>query len=216
MDNFSFVFGGLTGQNATLLAKLSDDSGINTTGAGIGHEITAMLDRDPTKLIVLNDSYVTEVDNFRAGKVQNLFKDLSVGPHSLRVKAWDTYNNSAEKEIEFIVARNERLVIDHVLNYPNPFAGTTSFHFDHNRAGDDLDVQVQIFTVAGKLVRTLTATVLGSESHFGRDEQNRITWNGRDEYQDQLARGVYVYRISVRTPRDGSTASKFEKLVILN
>jgi hypothetical protein len=211
MDNTSFVFGGLTAQNTTLLAYLSDESGINTTGAGIGHEITATLDHDPTKLIVLNDTYVSEVNNFQAGKVNYLFKDLSAGPHSLRVKAWDTHNNSAEQEIEFVVANKEELALDHVLNYPNPFANTTAFHFDHNRAGEDLDVQVQIFTVAGKLVRTLTASVSGLEAG---SHQKSISWNGRDEYDEQLARGVYVYRLSVRCGE--STASKFEKLVILN
>ncbi|WP_426061146.1 type IX secretion system sortase PorU [Hymenobacter sp. B1770] len=214
MDHESFAFGGLTGQTTTLLAQLSDDSGINTTGAGIGHDITAVLDNDPTKLVVLNDKYVTNVGDFRVGKVDNLFKDLATGPHTLRLKAWDTHNNSAERDIEFIVATNEKLALTHVLNYPNPFATSTTFFFDHNQAGGEpgnLDVQVQIFTVAGHLVRTLTATVPSTESH-----QRSISWNGRDEYNDQLARGVYVYRLSVRSQQNGSTASKYEKLVILN
>jgi hypothetical protein len=213
MDSEQFAFGGLTGQNTTLLAKLSDDSGINTTGAGIGHDITAILDRDPNKLLVLNDKFVTKVGDFRAGRIDNLFKDLATGPHSLTLKAWDTYNNSAEREIEFVVAHNEKLALDHVLNYPNPFANSTTFFFDHNQADgepDNLDVQVQIFTVTGHLVRTLTASVPSTQGH-----QRAITWNGRDDYDDQLARGVYVYRLSVRSPRNGM-ASKYEKLVILN
>ena len=212
--NDSFVFGGLTGPNTTLLAQLSDSSGINTTGAGIGHDITVIIDHDPNKLFVLNDSYVSNVGDFRAGRVTNLFKSLATGPHSLTLKAWDTYNNSAEKEIQFVVASDEKLALDHVLNYPNPFANSTTFFFDHNQAGgepDNMDVQVQIFTVAGRLVRTLTATVSTSDPH-----QRSIAWNGRDEFDDQLARGVYVYRLSVRTQRNGSTASKYEKLVILN
>jgi len=214
MDNESFVFGGLTAQNTTLLAKLSDDSGINTTGAGIGHDITAVLDNDPNKLLVLNESYLASVGDFRSGQVKNPFKDLATGPHSLRLKAWDTYNNSAERAIEFIVARDEKLALDHVLNYPNPFANSTTFFFDHNQAGaepDNLDVQVQIFTVAGHLVRTLTAIVSSTDAH-----QRSITWNGRDDFNDQLARGVYVYRLSVRSQHNGTTASKYEKLVILN
>jgi hypothetical protein len=173
-----------------------------------------VLDNDPNKLVVLNDSYVSSVGNFRVGNVNNLFKDLALGPHTLRLKAWDTYNNSAEKDIEFIVARDEKLALDHVLNYPNPFANQTTFFFDHNQAGgepDNLDVQVQIFTVAGHLVRTLTATVSSTDPH-----QRSITWNGRDDFDDQLARGVYVYRLSVRSQHNGSTASKYEKLVILN
>ena len=214
MDDESFAFGGLTGQNTTLLAQLTDSSGINTTGAGIGHDITAVLDNDPNKVLVLNESYVSEVGDFRSGRVNNLFRDLAPGPHSLRLKAWDTYNNSAEKEIEFIVARNEKLALSHVLNYPNPFASSTTFLFDHNQADGEpgnLDVQVQIYTVAGHLVRTLTASVSSTEPH-----QKSITWNGRDEYNDQLARGVYVYRLSVRSQLNGSSVSKYEKLVILN
>ena len=213
MDTESFVYGGLTAQNTTMLARLTDASGINTTGTGIGHDMTVTLDRDPSTLVVVNNSYVTEVDNFTAGKVDYLFKDLKAGPHTLTFKAWDTHNNSAESELEFIVANNEKLALEHVLNYPNPFANVTTFHFDHNHPGDDLDVQVQIFTVSGKLVRTLSAVVPGSESH-----QKSISWNGRDDYDDQLARGVYVYRLSVRvrSPNNGSVASKYEKLVILN
>ncbi|MBJ6110969.1 type IX secretion system sortase PorU [Hymenobacter sp. BT523] len=218
MDNERFVFGGLTAPNTTLLAQLKDSSGINTTGAGIGHDITAIIDHDASKLLVLNESFVSSVGNFREGRVTNLFKDLANGPHSLTLKAWDTYNNSAEKDIEFVVATDEKLALDHVLNYPNPFATRTTFLFDHNLAGgepDELDVQVQIFTVAGRLVRTLTATVSSTDPH-NKPHDNGIVWNGRDEYDDQLARGVYVYRLSVRSQRKGTVASKYEKLVILN
>ncbi|GAA3934210.1 type IX secretion system sortase PorU [Hymenobacter algoricola] len=213
LDDTTFVFGGLTGTTTTLLARLKDKSGINTAGSGIGHEITATLDNDPSKLTVLNEFYTANVDNFQQGQVKYLFKDLPTGPHILRLKAWDTYNNSAEKDLEFIAASSQKLALEHVLNYPNPFSTTTTFHFDHNRAddGDELDVQVQIFTISGKLVRTLRATALGSDPHF-----KALSWNGRDEFDDQLARGVYVYRVSVKSQQTGTMASKFEKLVILN
>ncbi|OON66791.1 type IX secretion system sortase PorU [Hymenobacter sp. CRA2] len=210
MDTEAFVFGGLTKTDTKLIAKLRDASGINTAGTGIGHELTATLDNDPTKVTVLNEFYSADTDSLTRGEVRYLFKNLTVGPHVLRVKAWDTFNNSSEKEIEFIVAKNDKMALDHVLNYPNPFANHTTFHFDHNRFGEDLDVQVQIFTVSGKLVRTLIANIPNSDSHV-----RSISWDGRDDYNDQLARGVYVYRISVRTSRDAQV-SKFEKLVLLN
>ena len=214
MDNEQFAFGGLTAQNTTLLASLHDDSGINTTGAGIGHDITAVLDHNPEKLLVLNESYLSNVGDFTRGKVNNLFKELVAGPHSITLKAWDTYNNSAERTIEFVVAHDEKLALDHVLNYPNPFAHSTTFFFDHNQAGaepDNLDVQVQIFTIAGHLVRTLSSTVASTEGH-----QRSLSWNGRDDFDDPLARGVYVYRLTVRSQRTQAVASKYEKLVILN
>ncbi|MGI4740380.1 MAG: type IX secretion system sortase PorU [Janthinobacterium lividum] len=211
MDDDSFVSGGLTGVNTLLLGKLFDLSGINTSNAGVGHELTATLDNDPTKLVVVNDSYTASVDDFTRGQIRYNYKDLAPGPHTLKVKAWDTYNNSAEGSVEFIAAQTAQLALDHVLNYPNPFSNLTTFHFDHNKAGQELDVQVQIFTVSGKLVKTLRANVLASTSH-----NQSVSWNGRDDYDDQLARGVYVYRISVRSPADQQTISKFEKLVLLN
>ncbi|GAA4389677.1 type IX secretion system sortase PorU [Hymenobacter koreensis] len=214
MDTENFVFGGLTRPNTTLLAAFSDDNGINTAGTGIGHELTATLDGDPNKVTILNQYYAADLNTFTSGKVQYLFKNLTPGPHSLKVKAWDTFNNSAERTIEFIVAKDEKLALNHVLNYPNPFAKRTTFHFDHNRPGFDLEVQVQIFTISGKLIRTLSALVPSSQSHV-----KEVEWDGRDEYSDQLARGVYVYRVSVRAPADGpngTQTSKFEKLVLLN
>ena len=211
MDNESFVFGGMTGNNTMLISHLSDDNGINTAGLGIGHEITATLDGDKENVKVLNESYTANLDDFRSGKVHFQFKNLKPGPHELRVKAWDTHNNSSEKRIEFVVANSEGLALDHILNYPNPFSTNTTFHFDHNRAGDDLDIQIQIFTVSGKLIKTLNAQSFASKPHV-----SEISWNGRDEYNDVLAKGVYIYKLNVRSVRDGHKVSKYEKLVLLN
>ncbi len=211
MDDESFAFGGTTGKSSLLLAKIFDDNGINTAGLGIGHEITAILDEDKDKLLVLNDFYTADVDSYQSGSVRYQLQDLKPGPHSLRLKAWDTHNNSSEEYLEFVVASEAGIALDHVLNHPNPFSTSTTFHFDHNRAGENLEIQVQIFTISGKLIKTLEATSFASKTHLAE-----ITWDGRDEYNDILARGVYVYKVNVRSQQDGAKASKFEKLVILN
>ncbi|TDN37773.1 type IX secretion system sortase PorU [Hymenobacter sp. UV11] len=215
-NDSSFVSGGSTSPTPYLLARLKDESGINTSSAGIGHDITATLDNDPSKLVVVNSGYTTDVDNFRTGLVRYLYKDLTPGPHTIRLKAWDTHNNSAEGTVDFLVEQSAELALTHVLNYPNPFSNITTFHFDQTRAGQELDVQVQIFTIAGRLVKTLRANYPASTAHMPSTLQDpALTWNGRDDYNDQLARGVYVYRVSVRIP-GGQTATKFEKLVLLN
>ncbi|MVN76871.1 type IX secretion system sortase PorU [Hymenobacter sp. HMF4947] len=217
MTDETFISGGSTDLSPLFIAHLSDKSGINTSSAGIGHDITATLDNDPTKLVIVNDSYTSDVDNFMSGRVRYPYKSLTPGPHTIKLKAWDTYNNSAEGTVDFIAAQSEQLALDHVLNYPNPFSNITTFHFDQNHAGEDLDVQVQIFTVAGRLVKTLRTTVPASTAHVPRTTQDpTLTWNGRDDYDDQLARGVYVYRVSIRLASGGQTATKFEKLVLLN
>ena len=211
MNDLSFQNGGTTGADATLIAPLSDDNGINTAGTGIGHEITVVLDGNRQNLLVMNPYYTAEVDSYQKGTVRYLFKGLTPGPHSLTLKAWDTHNNSAERTLDFVVANTQTLSLSHVLNYPNPFGSHTTFHFDHNRPGDDLDVQVQVFTVAGRLVRTVQTHLPSASAHV-----KELTWDGRDEYGDVLARGVYVYKVNVRSIRDGSHTSKFEKLVVLN
>ncbi|MCJ8165649.1 type IX secretion system sortase PorU [Pontibacter sp. E15-1] len=211
MDDESFANGGSTGKTTVLLANLFDDNGINTAGLGIGHEITAILDENRDNVIVLNDYYTATQNNYQKGQIKYTLKDLEAGPHSVRLKAWDTHNNSSEEYIEFFVSNDANLALEHVLNYPNPFSTHTTFHFDHNRAGENLDIQVQIYTISGKLIKTLQTTSYASKAHVAD-----LSWNGRDEYNDTLARGVYVYRMSVRSQQDGSKTSKFDKLVILN
>ncbi|WP_299703603.1 type IX secretion system sortase PorU [uncultured Pontibacter sp.] len=211
MDDESFVFGGSTGQSPVLLAKLFDENGVNTAGIGSGHEIIAVLDEGTENAIVLNDYYTSDRDAYQSGSIRYPFKDLKEGPHSLKLKAWDTHNNSTEEFLEFIVSKDEKLALSHILNYPNPFSTNTTFRFDHNRAGENLDIHIQVFTVSGKLVKTLQATSYSSKAHI-----SDLTWDGKDEFNDTLARGVYVYRITVRSQYDGASATRYEKLVLLN
>jgi len=100
--------------------------------------------------------------------------------------------------------------LDHVMNYPNPFTTRTKFMFEHNRPCEPLDVLIQIFSVSGKLVKTLEST-LQCEGF----RSDKIEWDGKDEFGDKIGKGVYIYRLRV-TASDGNQAEKFEKLVILN
>ncbi|MGI4870549.1 MAG: type IX secretion system sortase PorU [Janthinobacterium lividum] len=216
MTDETFVSGGTTGLSPLFIAHLTDQSGINTSSTGIGHDLTATLDNDQNKVLVMNDFYTSDLNNFMSGRVRYPYKDLAPGPHTIKFKAWDTYNNSAEASVDFIAAQSEQLALDHVLNYPNPFSNLTTFHFDQNHPGEELDVQVQIFTIAGRLVKTLRTTVPGTAHVPASPHDPSLTWNGHDEYDDQLARGVYVYRVSIRLASGGDMATKFEKLVLLN
>jgi hypothetical protein len=213
MNDENFVNGGITNESPTLLAKLEDENGINTA-SGIGHDIVAILDGDETNPFVLNDYYQAEVDNYRLGVVSFPFRDLEPGLHTLTLKAWDVYNNSSTSEIQFnVFNENEELVIDNVLNYPNPFVDYTEFWFNHN-SSEQLDISVQIFTVSGKLVKTLngqTALDGKSTSSLSRD----IVWDGRDDFGDKIGKGTYIYKLKVKSNRLNKQVEKIQKLVIL-
>ena len=209
MNEESFVSGGVTNENPTLYALVNDSSGINTVGNGIGHDITVTLDDNTNNLIILNDYYESEIDNYQKGRIEYLFDELEEGNHSLNLKVWDVYNNSSEKKLDFIVAKSEKLAIKNLLNYPNPFTENTAFYFDHNRINENLDILIQIFTVSGKLIKTINTTI---NSNSFRSEP--IHWDGLDDFGDKIGRGIYIYRIKVRTT-EGEIVTKTEKLVIL-
>ncbi len=210
MNDESFVSGGITDDSPILLAKLEDQNGINTA-SGIGHDIVAILDGDESNPFLLNEYYQAEVDDYTKGKTYFKFRDLEDGLHTLTLKAWDVYNNSSTADIQFIVAGSGSLEISKVLNYPNPFVNYTEFWFNHNRPDETLDVQVQVFTVTGKVVWTKNAAIQPSGSYLCRE----ITWDGRDDFGDRIGKGVYIYKITVRSALTNQQVEKFEKLVIL-
>jgi hypothetical protein len=213
MNDENFVSGGITNEEPTLLAKLEDENGINTA-SGIGHDIVAIIDGDETNPFVLNDYYQANVDDYQSGTVSYPFRDLSPGLHTLTLKAWDVYNNSSTTEIQFVVYdKDEELVINNVLNYPNPFIDYTEFWFNHN-SSDVLDVSIQIFTVSGKLVRTLNGqTAAGGKTTSSLSKD--IIWDGRDDFGDKIGKGVYIYKLKVRSNQLNKQVEKIQKLVIL-
>jgi hypothetical protein len=210
LNNENFIPGGLTNPEPILIANLFDESGINTVGSGVGQDITAVLNRNTQNAIVLNQFYEADLDSYQSGTIRYQLSTLEEGPYTLSLRAWDVFNNSNQKDIDFIVANDEEMVLDHVLNYPNPFTTRTEFMFEHNQAEPFLEVRLQIFTISGRLVKTILGTVA---SDGFRNEP--IAWDGRDDFGDRLARGVYIYKLRVSNST-GKYAEKLEKLVILN
>ena len=210
MNDEGFVSGGITNCSPILLAFLEDENGINTA-SGIGHDIVAILDGDESNPYVLNEYYETENDDYTKGFVRFPFRDLTPGLHTILFKAWDVYNNLVTAEIQFnAICSDEGLRIEKVLNYPNPFVSYTEFWFNHNMPFEPLDVQVQILTISGKLVKTINQQVT-TDGFLCRD----VTWDGRDDFGDRIGKGVYVYKLKVRSTSTGKSVEKYEKLVIL-
>lgn len=210
MNDESFIDGGNTNASPNLIAVLSDANGINTAITAVDHDIVAILDGDTANPIILNDFYQTELNDFTTGKVTYRFRDLATGPHTLKIKAWDTYNNSSERTLNFVVVSDGILNIENVLNYPNPFVNYTEFWFNHNKPNEPLEVQVQIFTVSGKLIKTINRNVQ-TTGNLSRS----ITWNGLDDFGNKIGKGVYVYKLTVKATASNLVSEHYEKLVIL-
>jgi len=208
IDDTLFVSGGLTGESPTLLAFIEDASGINTTGAGIGHDIVATLYGPSDDTYCLNDYFVSEIDNPGKGEIGYKLQSLADGDYTLTLKVWDIYNNSNTASIDFTVVHSGGMCIELPVNYPNPFNNETFFTFEHNQVGNNLQVQIDIFDIMGRWVNRITETVAGTSART-----TPIRWDGCGAHGESLKSGVYVYRI-IATNDSGETASVVSKLVL--
>ncbi len=209
INDTSFVNGGITGKDILLVAKLFDESGISTVSTDPSKTLSAIL--DDGEEMKLSQYFVTEPDTYQSGWVTYPIKGLSIGTHKLLLQAWDVYDNYSQAEIEFRVIEGQGLVIDKLVNFPNPFYEQTRFSFEHNRAGEDLEILIAIYNVQGRMVKKIIYTKENSESRI-----SDIFWNGKDENGSNMQSGVYIMKLTVRSLMDGSKNQAIQKLILIN
>ena len=192
LNDENFKDGGLTNENPILLLRLYDVSGISTSGAAIGHDMTAVIDGNERNVLVLNNFYTALLDSYQEGTVNFPLPTMAAGFHEIKIKVWDVANNSSEIILHFVVAKQENLQVTKVMNYPNPFTDITHFSFEHNQPNTDLGVEIAIFTERGQLVKQIKQTV-----NSGGTRNIQIPWDGRDENGRKLEKALYIYRIKV-------------------
>lgn len=190
-----FKSGDQVTSQAVLYARITDPSGINNTGNGLGRDIVMTLDSDYNNSIIVNDYFYMDVDSYQQGIVAYPFDNLTQGLHSITLKAWDLQNNSSEKTIEFYVDDQAQIGISEVLNYPNPFSGETRFEFKHNKIGVMLDIFITIYDYQGNPVAELY-----QKSNTGTSGVEPIYWDGSNSNGYQVDDGLYIYRVKVVDP----------------
>ena len=207
LNTVTFESGDITTPNPLLIAELRDESGINTVGNGIGHDIVALIDGDYQQQIILNDYYYPATDSYQEGTIKFRLGTFSNGLHTLTLRAWDVLNNSSEKTIEFIVDTDARLSVSQLEARPNPYQENTTFYFEHNKPGSELKIQISIFDIMGRRVTTLDYTVQTESGEVGP-----LEWNGRDDSGNELSNGLYVYSAIIRSA-DGFVSVLSQKLL---
>ena len=209
MNDTDFESGSITSEDPTILAFLFDESGINTTGAGIGHDITAVVDARTEQAIVLNKYYTADLNSYQSGKVLYDLSGVSEGRHTLTLTAWDINNNPAEASIDFVVASSQEAVIQNLINFPNPMHDQTTFRFDHNLGGEEMQVKLLIYDRMGRKIyeRLESFTDEGFRS-------TDITWDGKLSNGQNISSGTYVYSLEITTS-GGQTLQKGSTLVVL-
>jgi hypothetical protein len=208
INDTTFKNGGITGPDIRLIAVLADESGINISGNDPEKEIAGHLDDEMR--YTLNNYYIADLDTYQSGRVTFPIDGISTGHHRITVQASDTYNNSSDAEIEFLVVEGP-LTIDKLMSYPNPFRDYTRIAFEHNRAGDDLEIIAAVFTVNGQKIKEYKTIRNNAESRIEVFE-----WNVAGRYEQTMNSGLYILRIQLRSVKDGALEEASLKLVMIN
>ena len=209
LNNLQFINGGIVNETPLLLVLLGDPSGINLSGNGIGHEITAVIDGNYRETIVLNDYFTAASSAALNGTIQFRLPQLSTGSHKILLKAWDVFNNSSEYTILCKVIKQDTVKVIRLYNYPNPVSNSTLFSFSLEGPYAGTRADLKILTVEGQAVRTLTKAI--NEAALRSIE---IEWNGRDEKGNRVGKGVYIYQLTIMS-KTGKITRKVQKLIIL-
>lgn len=208
IDDDKFKNGSIVGANPRLYATFSDDNGINISGSSLGHDLVAILDGDESAPYVMNSYYDTELNDFTKGHLYFPFYNLPEGKHTIKVRAWDVYNNSGEGEVTFEVKNPDKGFIGEIYSYPNPFSTTTNIVVQHNQEGKSLHFRIRIFDPSGRMVGYTEKEILADGN------RTIIPWDGTTLNGQQLKQGLYFYNVEITT-EDGKSASANQKLVYL-
>jgi hypothetical protein len=191
-----------------LLAKITDESGINISNTGIGQDISALL--NSKEEFVLNDFFKADLDTYQSGWVRYPIDNLEEGKQTITMKVWDVYNNSSDATLDFYVFDGDRLTLSQVLNYPNPFKESTTFLIDHNQPGATLEVTIRIFDRQGKLVHQILTKYENSPSSI-----ENATWNGTNDLGIGLNSGIYLYQVVVKSLTSGDKNVENKKMILI-
>ena len=208
LNSSSFVNGGEVNATPLFHAELYDHNGINVSEGGIGHNLELIIDGELAHTYILNDYFQYDFGDYRSGSLSYSLPELPVGQHRLLFRAWDALNNSSAAELQFRVVKGLEPNLLNIDCTKNPARTGTTFVINHDRAGSQVDVVLEIFDASGRQLWR------HSETGISADHTYTIDWNLTTNGGHRLQTGVYFYSILLSS--DGSTqASKAKKLVIL-
>jgi len=209
-DRESFANGETILPHSMLKLSIFDEHGINITGE-VGHGITLVIDQDFQHQIDLTGDFEYDLGSYQRGSLSYQLPGLSEADHVLDIKAWDNANNSSVISANVKVSAQRELELTGVMNYPNPFPDVTSFYYHLSQDADR--VEIKIFTLAGKMIRHIPF----ASSRAGTDYSTPPTWDGKDQEGDDVANGVYIYKIIAEGMVNGERKKKeaFGKAVVV-
>ncbi len=201
LNNPAFKDGGETHEHPHFYANLYDEHGINTVSSGIGHDLLLVVDNTPHMTYVLNSYFKNTNGDFRRGQVSYKMPDLESGAHSLTFRAWDLFNNSSTKGLNFTVVKDLDMNVFSVTAYPNPVSqsGVITIRLEYDRPDDLVQTDIAVYNTSGQLIW----------EHSQKDAKV-IEWNVGEM---GVTPGIYIYRLQMKTETT-SVVSQSGKIIV--
>jgi len=200
MEAKDFKDCGTVRQNPLLIADVSDEYGINSTGIGIGHKLEVWIDDNPQS-IDLTDYFYPSLTDSKSGSIIKALPSLTAGEHRARVRVWNVFNKFNTAEICFIVKPDTSgIEISNITNFPNPAETNTIIKFNHNLE-PPFSVELNILNSVGRVVKSINKDITNSFSL-------EITWDCTDNSYNKVTSGVYPYSILLKS-KSGKTANGY-------
>lgn len=207
LNHDGFTSGGCVHSSTLVKARISDESGINISAAGIGHQMTLVLD-DKTVFNDVNAYFSPDPDDFTAGSFAYPITDLAPGKHTLKLNVWDNSLNSSTAYIDFEVAANKAPEIFELATDVNPAKDNVTFILSTDMPMAKVDCLIEVFDLNGR-------RVWSSNRDTSTDVSAgiRVPWNLCDFSGVRVPRGIYIYRATVTSPTGPSTTKSYKLAV---
>jgi len=207
LNSSSFKNGNIVNATPYFIAELYDDSGINASGSSIGHDLELIVDGDMLKTYNLNSYFSYDFGDYRSGRLGFSIPELSEGHHKLLFRAWDVLNNSSTAELDFEVRKDAGPNCLDVKCRRNKDNNNYTFTITHDRAGSNINIQLDIYDTAGRHLW------IYNESGISSGDTYTFDWNQSVDGGRVLQTGVYIFKVSLSSD-GGDQSSKAIKQII--
>jgi hypothetical protein len=205
LNSPAFKDGDTVEPSSVLWLKLSDENGINISRGDRSHDITMTL--NDTLTIILNDYFVSSLDDYRSGMIRYPFDNLPTGKYIVRVKVWDTHTNSSEIAFGFLVEAARGIAINKLKVFPNPFEKNLSFELEQSRANEDIEIVLNVLSGNGQRLESFRWQYYNSEPTIRESLELTQLGSRISPYR------MLLYQVIIRSLKDNTAAQKAGQLV---
>ncbi|KAA0990956.1 type IX secretion system sortase PorU [Dyadobacter aurulentus] len=205
INNDAFKDGDNVSTSSVFYARVGDESGINLSRAGIGHDMTLTI--NDTLTIILNDYFTADLDDYQSGTIRFPLDNLPAGSYNVRLKVWDTYTNFSEISFGFQVVEPRGIKLNALKLFPNPFQSDLSFELNHSRANEDVELILNILLSNGQRLGTFKWQYYNSEATISQSLDPR-------QLGSRIPLNIpLVYQLLIRSLKDSTFDQKSGRLI---